>query len=72
MRCWYLNSHSGEWPTGMAAQEEAPKLMRSQSANAVPSFTPPDLAPVHVRCDQGLWSFGKDNDRLRDVLVIEN
>lgn len=46
--------------------------MHSQSANAVPSFTPPDLAPIYVRCDQGLWRFGNDNDRLRDVLVIKN
>lgn len=46
--------------------------MHSQSANAVPSFTPSDLAPIYVRCDQGLWRFGNDNDRLRDVLVIKN
>ena len=72
MRGWYFNSHSGEWPTGIASQEETPKLMHLQSANAVPSFTPPDLAPIHVKCDQGLWSFGNDNDRLRDVLVIKN
>lgn len=72
MRCWYFNSHFGEWPTGIPSREETPKLMHSQSTNAVPSFTPPDLAPIHVRYDQGLWRFVKDNDTLGDVLVIEN